>query len=182
MNTATDIPMFIPTENSTAYRTDISTQTIAINTTSMPQQHYPLVYITGSISINESYKEEIVSQWNDFQNKSEHEIKKLLDLDDHIIGSLVSVKKLRDDEIVNAQDRLIVEFTAVCSLSVSENFILNEIQVSIDSSITHADHNLFEYFDKESFLSYNFDFEEPKILKIESISKDELTDFIGKLI
>ena len=102
-----------------------------------------------------------------------------------VVDALVSITDLEKTVPLNRQKRstinAIIRFTAVCSLGFGEN---SDIEPSIRSSITRAEPRLYDFFDEQSFSSFNLEFEhEPKIVTIEEEikSENEITDVIGKL-
>ena len=130
------------------------------------------------------YNEEIASKkslfYKYFTNESEKDISSLLQLSPLVMNAIVSVNNVLLPEAVNGNVTL--EFIAVCSVQVEQTFDLNDISSSLNSSITDAETNLYEFYDENSLLSLSLLFEKPKIIKIESKSKNEITKLIGLFI
>ena len=130
------------------------------------------------------YNEEIASKkslfYKYFTNESEKDISSLLQLSPLVMNAIVSVNNVLLPEAVNGNVTL--EFIAVCSVQVEQTFDLNDISSSLNSSITDAETNLYEFYDENSLLSLSLLFEKPKIIKIESKSKNEITELIGLFI
>ena len=130
------------------------------------------------------YNEEIASKkslfYKYFTNESKKDISTLLQLSPLVMNAIVSVNNVLFPEAVNGNVTL--EFIAVCSIRVEQTFDLNDISSSINSSITDAETNLYEFYDKNSLLSLSLLFEKPTIIKIESKSKNEIAELIGLFI
>ena len=152
-------------------------------TTLLAQPNHSIIHVTGSISTKELLTEDFESEH--FHDDIKKEIQKLLESNTMVVDALVSITDLEKTVPLNRQKRstinAIIRFTAVCSLGFGEN---SDIEPSIRSSITRAEPRLYDFFDEQSFSSFNLEFEhEPKIVTIEEEikSENEITDVIGKL-
>ena len=156
-----------------------------IFTTNAPD--YPLIHITGSILPTQIYNDDItdknMSFYTNFKKVTKKEIETLLESNPLIVDAFVSELDVEKPEDSKRRKRsikeVIVDFTAVCSVRVSESFDMDDLQFYIRSSIQNANPNLFESFDEESFSSFDLFFEKPQIIKMNHKSKDEIVKLIG---
>lgn len=158
-----------------------------IFTTTAPD--YPLIHITGSILPTQIYNDDITNKnmtfYTNFKKVTKKEIETLLESNPLIVDAFVSDIDLEKPEASKSLKRsikeVIVDFTAVCSVRVSEMFDMDDLQFYVRSSIQNSNPNLFESFDEKSFSSFNLVFEKPQIIKMKHQSKDEIAKLIGML-
>ena len=157
-------------------------------TTTAPD--YPLIHITGSISPTQQYNDDITDKNMPFQKNfkkvAKKDIERLLESNSLVVDASLSDLNLVETEASKRRKqsikKVIIDFTAVCTVRVSENFNMDDFQFYIRSSIQSANPNLFESLDEKSFSSFKFVFEKPQIIKIDRKSKNEILGLIGMFI
>ena len=146
-------------------------------------RNHQIVHIAGSMSTSKLYNENIASKWEIVKDRTEKDIQRLLESNILVVDAEVSVTQIEQNGAFNLRKRstqtLRIEFIAICALQVSEVFDINKVQLSISDSIATSDPDIYESFDDESFLSFNLSVENPKIIKIQTSSADEIAELIG---
>ena len=148
---------------------------------------YPLVHITGSMSTTKVYDEGMVlkssQSYKNFKIDFETEIQTLLESDPLVVEATVSMTDIKESVTKKrrkrSNDNVVAEFVAVSSIRLATIDNMDEIQSSINSSIQNTDVNLYNLIDEESLASVKLSFEKPKIINIETPSKEEITELIG---
>ena len=168
---------------------DMATTTTPTTTpTTATTPIYPLVHITGSMSTTELYHEDMVSKssesYQNFKTEVEKEIQTLLESDPLVVEATVSMtdikKSVTKKRRKRSNENIVAEFVAASSVRVVTIDNMDEIQSSITSSIQNADVNLYNLIDEESLTSFKLSFKKPTVINIETPSKEEITELIGK--
>ena len=144
--------------------------------TTISQLNDPIIHLTGSISTEEIFIEDLDSDKKNLKEKIKTEIEILLVSNAVIVNALVSVNEMEKIVSPNRKKRssenFVIGFNAACSLGDEEN--LTKIEVSVIASIKTADPSLFDFFDEKSFATIHLNFETPQTIESES-------DKIGKI-
>ena len=158
---------------------------------------YPLVHITGSILAIESFTQDIESKrdvnYLNFKNEIETDLRILLELHPLIVDASVLVTNISapgtDAKELEtwtrrkrSAEKRTIEFKAVCSVRIAENFEIGEIQSAITSSFKDVDSERFKLFDEESFSNLSLLFQKTLVIKIEAESDEELIELQGMSI
>ena len=167
--------------------TEINEMEIKGGTSKPLASNYPLVHITGFISITQSNGNEIASKRNiiyqNFKNETERDIKVLLEFNPLVFDAKVSLVGFTVTEPSKRRKRstpkIIVEFIAVCFVKVTKIFAINEIQMAIRSEFKNTDFNILESFDENSISSLKIQCKIPKIINVKAQSKSEINELQG---
>ena len=122
--------------------------------------------------------------YQNFKTEVEKEIQTLLESDPLVVEATVSMTNIKESETSKRRKRssenAVAEFIAASSIRLAEIDDIDEIQSSISSSIQNVDVHLYNLIDEESLASFKLSFEKPTVINIETPSKEELTELIGK--
>jgi len=151
---------------------------------------YPLIHITGSILPTQIYNDDLtdknMSFYENFRKVMKKDIQTLLESNPLVVHAFVTDLKIEGTETSKRRKRSILkvftDFTAVCSVRVSDIFDMDDLQLYTRSAIRNANPNLFETLDEKSLSSFNIVFEKPQKIKINHKSKDQIVKLIGKFI
>ena len=140
------------------------------------------------MSTTELYHEDMVSKSNEsyqnFKTEVEKEIQTLLESDPLVVETTVSLTNIKPGSVTSkrrkrSNENVIAEFVAASSVRVATMDNMDEIQSSFNASIQNADVNLYNIIDEESLASFKLSLEKPKVINIETPSKEEITELIG---
>ena len=151
---------------------------------------YPLIHITGSISPTQIYNDDLTDKstlfYENFRKVMKKDIQTLLESNPLVVHAFVSDLKIEGTETSKRRKRstlkVFTDFTAVCSVRVSEIFDIDDFQLYTRSAIRNANPNLFEALDEKSLTAFNLVFEKPQKIQINHKSKDEIVKLIGTFI
>ena len=140
------------------------------------------------MSTTELYHEDMVSKssesYQNFKTEVEKEIQSLLESDPLVVEATVSMTDIKSVSVISrrrkrSNENVVAEFVAVSSVRVVTIDNMDEIQSSFNASIQNADVNLYNLIDEESLASFKLSLERPKVINIETPSKEEITELIG---
>ena len=154
--------------------------------TTICQLNHPIVHINGSISIRKIFLKDLESDKKNLENKIEKEIEKFLVSNTLVSNASVYVTDLEITKSLNRKkrsgDNILIGFVAEYPLGIEEHFDLIKTEDSLCSLKYRANSSQYDFFDKKSFDSLQLSFEVPIIKTIQSKSKDEITEMIGKIM
>ena len=122
--------------------------------------------------------------YQNFKTEVEKEIQSLLESDPLVVEATVSMTDIKSVSVISrrrkrSNENVVAEFVAVSSVRVVTIDNMDEIQSSFNASIQNADVNLYNLIDEESLASFKLSLERPKVINIETPSKEEITELIG---
>ena len=158
---------------------------------STSSSNLPLLHLKGSIQIYQNYDEELESKTStkyfNFKNAIQVEIKSILESSSLIENAKVSVTNINTANSNRRRNyaQAAVDFVSICSVRVSAGIsseMMSEIVLTLKTDLTIVDTNSLTFFDQKSFATLKITVEEPRIIKVESLSKTEISEKIGLIM